>query len=1219
MLILTIAFFGITLTARWISTNFVGVSSYAKSINSLLNKNESVVYSYLNNPKTVSEIRFIEHSTVLSEKWIKLLNAQSITLHTYKNNQLVFWSSNLINPKQNVKIPNGISFLQTDNGYYETIKKEYKNLTIVIFILIKSHYPFQNSFLKNSFNENIFNNKNFDIVDYHSAGNVKHIRSVYGKYLFSIKDNESSLPYTNLEIVFWFLGFCSLVLLLNSIFKYYADLGYPLVSSVGLGTLLFFMRLVSLRFRIPQALYHTDFFSPTLFGMNDFFPSLADFGLNIFVALWLIIFVNSYKNKIFPNHINRWFAYPVLFLFGFVVYETAIFMSDIFWGLVNNSQINFNVSNVLNLDIYSFISIFLLGLCLLFFYLLLNIGISFSLHIHASFKEKIIVIIGTFLLYGVWYVYDFGFSLYLVLCSFLIFIIIKICYQYKRIIFPSLVLLSLVFATIVSLKLTQYNNQKERETRKILALKLNETEDPNASYLFKSIESNLLNDVNNINFFSTNHDSVAMASVSFRKKYLRGYLTKFDYDIAVYDTSGVQLNGDSSNTLKKFKTINEGAVPLSKYFYRKATDLGKQLYYAIIPVYKSSTPLGFLLFEFSRQLIEDDITFATILRSKQVKNAQNFDNYSYALYYNNKLLTQTGDYIYNLINRDFQNHSNSRFTILKKNGFSHLIFIASAQKLIIISKETRGFWIELASLSFFFILFLTLGGIVIWFEWIWKILSRYDFKKLNFQFFFNTNKWLYKTRIQIALVMAVVCSLAIIGIITFSYISLQYKDQQINLLKYRVNIISKIFEQNYLQSKNIKSIKEIKSVFAGFSKMYIIDLNFYDVNGDLVFSDQPKVYDNNIISKQMDPIAYCNMHLKKKSLLLNEENIGKLNITSAYVPLLNKDNREVGYLQIPSLYNPKDYNQKIGSFLNLLINIYVLVFTAIGFFAFIVATQITSPLTLIQQSLSKTNIGKSNKPIPWIRDDEIGKLIKEYNIMLIALEESAEKLAQSERQTAWREMAKQVAHEIKNPLTPLRLGIQMIQRSWKEKDPNFEKKFEKFNSSFIEQIDNLSTIASDFSNFAKIPDAVIKELNLHDILHAAIQSFNLDENVILQFDGEESKKIHVLADENQLKVIFKSVIKNAIEAIPNGRKGFINIAADSENGYTNIRISDNGIGINEDLHDKIFSPNFNANSSGSGLGLAFAKNSLQNMDGNIHYQTAKQIGTTFFIRLPLSN
>src|SRR5690606_26999367 len=165
-------------------------------------------------------------------------------------------------------------------------------------------------------------------------------------------------------------------------------------------------------------------------------------------------------------------------------------------------------------------------------------------------------------------------------------------------------------------------------------------------------------------------------------------------------------------------------------------------------------------------------------------------------------------------------------------------------------------------------------------------------------------------------------------------------------------------------------------------------------------------------------------------------------------------------------------------------------------FAVFVANQITAPLTLVQRSLARTTIGRLNEPIFWKRNDEIGSLIKEYNTMIVALEHSAERIVRSERESAWREMAKQVAHEIKNPLTPLKLGVQLLERSWKEKDPQFEQKFERFSKSFVEQIDSLSRIASEFSDFAKLPDTRLDDVDIRQVAEQAIGIFDHNGAVI---------------------------------------------------------------------------------------------------------------------------
>jgi nitrogen fixation/metabolism regulation signal transduction histidine kinase len=367
----------------------------------------------------------------------------------------------------------------------------------------------------------------------------------------------------------------------------------------------------------------------------------------------------------------------------------------------------------------------------------------------------------------------------------------------------------------------------------------------------------------------------------------------------------------------------------------------------------------------------------------------------------------------------------------------------------------------------------------------------------------------------------------------------------------------------------------------------------------------------------MNSWSYLYLNRFQKSEYINNERIGDLSFIVAYVPLRNSANEEIAYLGLPYFSNEKDYQDRIGTFLNALINVYALVFVAIGFFAVFVAKRITSPLTLVEESLRKTQIGRKNEPILWKSNDEIGKLIKEYNNMIAALEESALKLGRSERETAWREMAKQVAHEIKNPLTPLKLGVQLLEKSWKEKDPKFDVKFEKFSKSFIEQIESLAHIASEFSNFAKMPETILEPVVVRKIIDQSVELYRQSENTVISIDDQCNQKVRIKADRDQLLRCFNNLIKNAIEARQEGKQCLIDIRVYCEKNRIYIEVRDNGKGIPNSVRDKIFVPNFTTKSSGTGLGLAFVKQAIENIDGSIRFETAPGLGTTFYIIIPV--
>src|SRR5690606_3562253 len=229
-----------------------------------------------------------------------------------------------------------------------------------------------------------------------------------------------------------------------------------------------------------------------------------------------------------------------------------------------------------------------------------------------------------------------------------------------------------------------------------------------------------------------------------------------------------------------------------------------------------------------------------------------------------------------------------------------------------------------------------------------------------------------------------------------------------------------------------------------------------------------------------------------------------------------------------------------------------------------ISKKITDPLKFIGQKLAETSLsGKPTETLYWDRNDEIGTLIKEYNYMLVKLEENAVQLRNKERETAWREMAQQVAHEIKNPLTPMKLGIQQLSRSFYENDPKLEERFKKISTSFIEQIDALSHIAPEFSSFAQLPETKLIHIKPEEKIYKSFDTFANTPNTEIRFYNYSKRpNIWVLGDKGQLLRSFNNLIKNAIEAGGKRRKLKINIeVVPLEDNWIEIRVQDNGLGI----------------------------------------------------------
>jgi nitrogen fixation/metabolism regulation signal transduction histidine kinase len=278
---------------------------------------------------------------------------------------------------------------------------------------------------------------------------------------------------------------------------------------------------------------------------------------------------------------------------------------------------------------------------------------------------------------------------------------------------------------------------------------------------------------------------------------------------------------------------------------------------------------------------------------------------------------------------------------------------------------------------------------------------------------------------------------------------------------------------------------------------------------------------------------------------------------------------------------------------------------------------LTKPLRIIKQQISNIKFGAHNEALKWKSNDEIGNLVTEYNNMLVKLEQSSELLAKSERESAWREMAKQVAHEIKNPLTPMKLNIQHLQRVVETSPDDINERVTKVSQMLIEQIDTLSHIATEFSNFAKLPNATLEVINVFDVLQNVTNLFKQNTACDITLNGKDP--LLIKADKEQCLRIFTNLLKNAEQSIPENRKGKIMIEAFTREASVVIHIKDNGVGIPDAIKPKLFTPNFTTKSTGTGLGLAMVKNSVVSFNGTIGFETEENKGTVFTIIFPLVN
>ena len=1200
----------------------------AQKIERRLHRKEAFIKNLINDPAIRDSLENIHNN----EDWAQYVISEfsgkrDIYLQTFDKGELKFWSGIQIVLETDSLLKEGTTFIPWQNGYYEVIKESWGTFSVVFYIPVMARYPYQNEYLINKFSPELISSNNLDIASLNDK-EVFNIRNSEGKYIFSVKlkASVSNTFYLAFELWMWVFSVIFGLIFLTHLCVTLANKGYVKSAILLLLLSVLAFRLLDLEFRWLGDHFEIDIFNPKHYASSNFFPSIGEFLVNVLSFSWVLGFIYGYRFKIIPSGkpLSKLSSCIIFIATGFIVCLIAYWTNDLFSGLITNSNINFDVSNVLNSTWPSWLGIFIFCFSMFNLYLVIDSALAISDSLTLNNKERLLMFAGGLLIVFIDRVFFSDFTIFFLLFAILLLIAGWAFYRYNRK-FNSgtFIVCLLIFAIIRSVKLSGFQFLKERESRKLLAVKLESSVDPNAVMLFFKLEKEILKDKFIIDYFKNplaSHNALTNRLV---KLYMAGYLSRYDFKSYEYNERDTFFKGDRGLPLSSFKNlILKGSVKVSGYFYRKNNTFGFQHYFALLPLRDSLNNLGTLVLELQSKRMDEIGSFPELLVDGKIIEDLQFKDYSYAYYNNGHLLNQHGKYVYNLQNYEFKGKIKSfAFVNNYENGseYNHLIYNPDQRKLIVISKEVNSLLIQLASVSFIFLVLLTFAALIYLLQLLWYSLQNYDIRFRNFRwnYLITSNRVLYKTRIQVSMVASVVFTLLITGLITFYNISQQYREQQEETILDKVAKVSAGINNQLINNGILATNEQAEVAFNSFADLNGTDLNLFDLNGKLIHTTQPKIYENGLIARKMNSLSYLYLSKLQKSEYINKEQIGELSFITAYMPLRNSKYEPIAYIGLPYFSNEKDYQDRIGVFLNALINVYALVFVAIGFFAVFVANRITSPLTLVQKSLSETKIGRKNEPILWKSNDEIGSLIREYNTMITALEESAQKLARSERETAWREMAKQVAHEIKNPLTPLKLGVQLLNKSWKEKDPKFDVKFEKFNKSFIEQIESLAYIASEFSNFAKMPDTILKGVNLKGIIDQSIELYRHFDHTIITLDNTCNSDVLVKADKDQLLRCFNNLIKNAIEAKQDKSRSLIHILLYCKDHNVWIEIRDNGIGIPESLGKRIFTPNFTTKSSGTGLGLAFVKQSIENIDGNISFETVPDIGTTFYIRIPI--
>lgn len=1138
----------------------------------------------------------------------KNLKKNGFVLLAYQQDSLLFWSDNsFLLPNKTILDKKDSVVVRLKDGFYYLKKQKLDSLEFYGFVLLKKIYPYQNKFLKNHFGPDFLIPELFDISLDEKCG--APVYSSNGDYLFSLLDQSSGFVPRGIQVtigVMYLLFILCFLLLVSILLRQIKELKFGIFAFLLWGVSLFLIRYAMLFWGVPQVFSSLEAFSPVLFASSFFFPSLGDFAIN---AFFLFIFIYTYSRFLRSNQnlkSKKSLLTTLLILLHLILFYLLYYLvENLFQNLVLDSSFNLQMFVFQDNKIYVFLGFLVL---VFLFYSLGQIAnlVGAIASDHWEVKKYVLIVISlSVFLSSLLYFFnpitigfrDWVFPILLVLVAGLLH------YQKESGARYSLyVALLLGFSVFVTSCINSYSKQKEKQDRKVAAMNLSTEYDPTSETFLLEIQKKMIQDSTLKDLCNHPFENEMEIADYIQNNFFTGFWEQYQLQVTVcgsMDDLNIEPDDQIRNCFDFFEemilTTGE-PIPNSYFYYLNEFD-GMVSYLGVIPNLASNSEDVKIYLRLDSKVGDEGLGYPDLLLDEKVKLRPVSDDYSYGKYQNGKLIASSGDFNYFMSSSAF-GQSSENFFWKQIDGYDHLIYQFD-NNAVVLSCPVVSFYNRVITIPYVFLLFYAFGFLI----WI--------LENISFHLRFNLS---FKYRIQYSFIGLLMLFFLLLGGGSVYYNMNQSKQSSNQNLEEKLQLVKREVIGELL-SNNPRQKEELTDQLRLLSNLIFADIHLYNLSGELIATSRPEIFDKHLQDERMNFAAYYQLSVKGRTHFIHKEKIGKMVYLSAYESLVDENNETVAYVNLPYFIKSKQLEKEMFDLILAGVNLHVLMILLAIFLSVITANKITQPLRIIQHRLKATRFGSYGEQIEYSKNDEIGSLVKEYNQMLVELEESASRLAKSERESAWREMAKQIAHEIKNPLTPMKLSIQFLQKRLEEQSPNWEEHFKRVSKTLIDQINALSSIATAFSNFAKMPLARNEYVNLVDILEHTLDLFKNDD-FYLKLNTNSIQNASIFVDREQFVRVFVNLIKNAIQSIPDGTVARVSILLEELDACYQVRVIDNGSGISPEIKEKLFYPNFTTKSSGMGLGLSIVKNIVENAHGSIWVETERNIGACFIVRIP---
>ncbi|MBX2955482.1 MAG: GHKL domain-containing protein [Cyclobacteriaceae bacterium] len=1101
-------------------------------------------------------------------------------------------------------------YLKIASGDFLLFKWELDQQKFLVAIIpLHIHYKIQNEYLEPLRNADVFGRHEVQILD--ANAEQGYAVEINGTPIFKCILSPTQFPSAN--YAFFTILFYILAIILFSALLY-RSVRYVRLQHAGLSFLVLLggvvlVRYLMIEFQFPSGFVSSAIFDPKYFASSELNPSLGDLLLNSVsvTLLCLFLFRNFYRFRdlraSLKSPISRWMisVFSVLaILFG------ALFPYVVIQTIYNNSSITLNISESIRFDtlrilallsvILSWISAFLfmhvfirllMGDSRVKYLLSLLIGIGLFIWINESTGQLYISSLVT----GLIYILIVG-----------VFKLYKSLQHFRYLTFTYFFTAVVFFAFNGLLAISHFSKTERVVSQLKFANSFLIDKDDFGEFLLAETMEKIAGDFfiqSRLSGPFTNREAVRQ---KVRQVFIPGYFNKYTIDIHLYGATGEPLDDrDTENFTTWITHFDDEASQTSYegiYFFNRPDEESARKYLVVIPVKRGVISAGYVILELSLKRVIPENVYPGLLVDNRFRQAFGSQEFSNAVFTNNQIQYWSGDFNYTGLDKSVLDDSRLYKSGLEFSNYLHIASRDASGRIVLVSSLAPSLTYTLADFSLLIILglfsiliFLLTVGII-------------DF--------FRVDKLMLSTRIQLILNLAFFIPLIAVSVITLG-LTARSNQEQLNadyLAKSRsfTNQISSLFiesDQGDGMSGDLN--------FTQLSKLANLDANLFTPSGKLQFTTQPLIFENQLLSPYINPAALDRIK-RGDRVFIADEQVGTLNYFVAYSALLAPDDGSlIGVLGIPFFQAESFLERMQITVLANILSIFTAIFIVLVIVSFWVAQWLTFPLRMITQKLGRISLTHTNQPLEWQSDDEIGLMVREYNQMLSTLSESKSQLERVQREKAWREIAQQVAHEIKNPLTPMKLMLQQTERL-PDADPKTLEKIRRAIASILDQVDTLDGIASSFSAFAKMPEPVMRTVELVGLLKKVVHLHNQSATIELT---TELDRVDVQVDEQLISRIFSNIILNGIQAAREGTPPKIQVHLMQKGNSIHIAFADNGTGIKEHLKDKIFLPHFSTKQSGSGLGLAIARQGIEQMGGKIYFESRLNNGSVFYVELPL--